>query len=98
MHVCWGGVDVQPDIHHMTVTCNSKFLMTHEFETCTCCQSGLMALKVAQSEAHLDICDILLQYTRQGSKVILPEQESESTEEEETKAEVGMDMDDNNWR
>ena len=42
------------------------------------CQSGLTALKLAQFEGHQDVCDILLQYTQQGSKVMMnPEEESE---------------------
>ena len=56
------------------------------------CQSGLTALKVAQSEGRQDVCDILLQYTQQGSKVTAPEQGGSETSDEE---EVGMD---NNWR
>ena len=52
--------------------------------TCTHSQSGLTALKVAQSEGHQDVCDILIQYSQQGSKVITPKQA------EERKAEVGM--------
>ena len=67
--------------------------------TYTHCQSGLTALKVAQSEGHQDVCDMLLQYTQQGAKVTTPEQEeSETSDEEGTKAElaeVGMD---DNWR
>ena len=49
-------------------------------------QSGLTALKVAQSEGHQDVCDILLQYTQQSPKVSHPE--SESRQREETKAEL----------
>ena len=46
-------------------------------------------MKVAQSDAHQDVCDILLQYIQQGAKVTTPQQEeSESTQEEETKAEL----------
>ena len=64
-------------------------------------QTGLTALKMAQSEGgHQDVCDILLQYTQHGgSKVISPEQEvSEARQEEEVKtelAEVGLE---DNWR
>ena len=64
-------------------------------------QSGLTALKMAQSEGgHQDVYDILLRYTQHGvSKVISPEQEvSEARQEEEVKtelAEVGLE---NNWR
>ena len=67
---------------------------TTQTHTHTRSQSGLTALKVAQSEGHQDVCDILLQYTQQGVKVSSPEQkESESRQEEETTAElaeVGM--------
>ena len=67
---------------------------TIQIHTCAHCQSGLTALKVAQSEAHRDVCDILLQYSQQGAKVSSAEQaESNSRKEEETKAElaeVGM--------
>ena len=42
-------------------------------------QSGLTALKLAQSEGHQDISDILLQYSRQGPKVITPTDDEEST-------------------
>ena len=62
-------------------------------KTCTHTQSGLTALKVAQSEAHQDICDILRQYSKQGAKVTTPER-CESRQVEERKAdlaEVGMD-------
>ena len=53
-------------------------------KTCTHCQSGLTAVKLAQSaEGHQDVYDILLQYTQQGSKVTNPE--VESRQEEETK-------------
>ena len=49
---------------------------------------------MAQSEAHRDVCDILLRYSQQGAKVSSAEQaESNSRKEEETKAElaeVGM--------
>ena len=56
------------------------------------CQSGLTALKVAQSEGHQNVCDILLQHSQQGSKVISPAPgESGSRQVEERKAEVGMD-------
>jgi hypothetical protein len=51
-------------------------------------QSGLTALKMAQSEGgHQDVCDILLRYTQHsGAKVISPEQEvSEARQEEEVK-------------
>ena len=47
---------------------------------------------MAQSEGHQDVCDILLQYTQQDSKVTAPEQEESETSDEE---EVGMD---DNWR
>jgi ribonuclease BN (tRNA processing enzyme) len=51
-------------------------------------QTGLTALKVAQSEGgHQEVCDILLRYTQHGgAKVIGPEQElSEARQEEEVK-------------
>ena len=52
-------------------------------------QSGLTVVKVAQSEARQDVCDILLQYIQQGAKGTTPQQEeSESTQEEETKSEL----------
>ena len=55
--------------------------------TCTHCQSGLTALKLAQSERHQDVCDILLQYTQQGPKVIHPEPvKSEMRQEEDIMA------------
>ena len=39
-------------------------------------------MKLAQSEGHQDVYDVLLQYTQQGSKVIMiPEEESESKQE-----------------
>ena len=51
--------------------------------TCTHCQSGLTALKLAQSERHQDVCDILLRYTQQGSKFIHPEPVKSETRQEE---------------
>ena len=55
--------------------------------TCTHCQSGLTALKLAQSEGHQDICDTLLQYTQQGPKVIHSEPvKSERRQEEDIMA------------
>ena len=55
-------------------------------KTCTHCQSGLTAVKLAQSEGHQDVYDILLKYTQQGSKVTSPEPgEIESRQEEERK-------------
>jgi hypothetical protein len=42
--------------------------VTHKFVTCTHFQSGLTALRMAQSEErHQDVCDLLLRYTQQGS-------------------------------
>ena len=62
-------------------------------------QSGLTAVKVAQSESHQDVCDILLQYSQQSTKVTPPQQEvSESTQEEETKAELAAEVYGGNWR
>ena len=68
-----------------------------------CPQNGLTALKLVQSriqtEAHQEICDILMQYTQQGSKVIHPEQEeSELRQEEKTKAGLAEVSMDNSWR
>ena len=64
------------------------FIVTYNLliktHTCTHCQSGLTALKVAQSEAHEDICDILLQYTRQGANTQQKRRESEKEKEGET--------------
>ena len=63
-------------------------LVTCKFVTCTHFQSGVTALKMAQSEGgHQDVCDILLRYTQHsGSKVIGPEQQmSEARKEEELK-------------
>ena len=64
-----------------------------------CPQSGLTALKLVQSrirtEADQKICDILMQYTQQGSKVICPEQE-ESESRQKTKAELAEVSMDNN--
>ena len=58
-------------------------------KSCTHYQSGLTALKVALSEGHQDVCDILLQHAQQGPKVTSPEREgSESSDEEEAKAEL----------
>ena len=82
VYMCQGGGGSYVD-HTTTFT-----TQTH---TCTHCQTGLTALKVA---AHRDVCDILLQYSQRGAKVSSAEQEeSDSRKEEETKAElaeVGM--------
>ena len=51
-------------------------------------QSGVTALKVAQSEAHQEVYDILLQYTQEGAKVIHPEKEVAT---KAVVAEVSMD-------
>ena len=62
------------------------YLVTYKFVPCTHFQSGVPALKMAQSEGgHQDVCDILLRYTQHsGSKVISPEQQvSEVRKEEE---------------
>ena len=71
-------------------------MVSHEYETYTHMhsQSGLTALKVAQSEGHQDVCDILLQYTQQGSKVISPEPEERQVKKRKAElaiAEVGVD-------
>ena len=68
-------------------------MMNLKLQTYTHSQSGLTALKVAQSEGQQDVCDILLQYTQRGSKVTNQELAGELRQEEETKAElaeVGM--------
>ena len=81
--MCGGG----SYINH-TTTQSLKHMHAH-----TQLQSGLMALKVAQSEGYQDICDILLQfYTQQGPKVITPEHEENGSTELTW---VGMD---DNWR
>ena len=76
----------------MTIQHNIIILFTTQ--THTHFQSGLTALRMAQSEGgHQDVCDILLRYTRHdGSKVISPEQEEEVKTE---LAEVGLE---DNWR
>ena len=47
-------------------------------------QSGLTALKVAQSEGHQDVCDVLLQYTQQDTNTQQTRRESEKEKEGET--------------
>ena len=80
------------DIHHCA--CIERFCVSRILHACAInyskhahtFQSGLTALKLAQSEGHQDVYDILLQYTQQGSKVTSPEPaENESRQEEETK-------------
>ena len=39
---------------------------------------------MAQSEAHQDVCDILLQYTQQGANIQQKRRESEKDKEGET--------------
>ena len=50
-------------------------------KTCTHCQSGLTALKVAQSEGQQDVCDILLQYTQEDTNTQQTRRESEKEKE-----------------
>jgi hypothetical protein len=52
-------------IHHLGAT----QIVTRKLLTCTHFQSGLTALRMAQSEGgHQDVCDLLLRYT-QGPNV-----------------------------
>ena len=72
-----------------------RFIVFRKIKTCTHSQSGLTALKVAQSEARQDVCGILVQYSQQGAKVTTPEQSESRREEERTAELVEVGMDDN---